>query len=226
MKFTFFGHACFQIETMGKKLLFDPFITPNNLASHINISSIHPDYIFISHAHSDHISDLIEIAKASGARVISVFEIHSWLNQNGVTNTHPMNTGGSVNLDFGNVKLTNAIHSSSFQDGSYGGNPVGFVISTEEGSFFYSGDTALTLDFKLLADEFSLNFAVLPIGDNFTMGIDDAIRCADFINCKKIIGVHYDTFGYIVIDKNKAIEKFKMAEKELILLNIGEEISI
>lgn len=226
MKFTFFGHACFQIETMGKKLLFDPFITPNNLASHINISTIKPDYIFISHAHSDHISDLIDIAKASGARVISVFEIHSWLNLNGVTNTHPMNTGGSVNFDFGNVKLTNAIHSSSFQDGSYGGNPVGFVISTEEGSFFYSGDTALTLDFKLLADEFSLNFAVLPIGDNFTMGIDDAIRCADFINCKKIIGVHYDTFGYIVIDKNKAIEKFKMAEKELILLNIGEEISI
>jgi L-ascorbate metabolism protein UlaG (beta-lactamase superfamily) len=136
-----------------------------------------------------------------------------------------MNHGGQWKFDFGTVKYTNAIHSSVLPDGSYGGNPGGFIVSSDK-TFYYSGDTALTMDMKLIADSHKLDVAILPIGDNFTMGIDDAIKAADFINCNKIIGVHYDTFGFIEIDKNEAIEKFKSHGKELILPKIGESIQL
>jgi L-ascorbate metabolism protein UlaG (beta-lactamase superfamily) len=226
MKFTFYGHACFEIETNGKKILFDPYISPNEKASHINVADINPDYILISHGHEDHVADAIEIAKNSNAKIVSNFEIISWFGANGIENGHPMNHGGSWNFDFGNVKYINAIHSSVLPDGTYGGNPGGFVISTNNKCFYYSGDTALTMDMKLIPDEFDLDFSVFPIGDNFTMGINDSIRASEFVNCNKVIGVHYDTFGFIEIDHVKAIKSFKESGKELILLNIGESIEL
>jgi len=224
MEITFYGHACFSIKTKGKTILFDPFISPNPKAKSVDVNKLTPDYILISHGHEDHLADAETIAKKTNATLVSNFEIVTWYQEKGITKVHPMNHGGSWSFDFGTVKYTNAIHSSMLPDGSYGGNPGGFLIENDEISFYYSGDTALTMDMKLIGNSEKLDFAVLPIGDNFTMGIDDAIIASDFINCNKIIGVHYDTFGYIEIKHKEAIEKFKAKGKELILLNIGEKM--
>jgi L-ascorbate metabolism protein UlaG (beta-lactamase superfamily) len=226
MELTFYGHACFSVKVNGKTLLFDPFITPNEKAKHIDVNSIQADYILISHGHEDHIADVETIAKRTGAKIVSNFEIVSWFNGKGLENGHPMNFGGSWNFDFGKVKYVKADHSSVMPDGAYGGNPGGFIISTDKGNFYYAGDTALHLDMKLTGEYQKLDFAVLPIGDNFTMGIDDAVIAADFIKCDKIVGVHYDTFGYIEINKEEAIQKFSEKNKELLLIEIGKTINI
>jgi L-ascorbate metabolism protein UlaG (beta-lactamase superfamily) len=224
MNIKYFGHSCFGVEVNGKKLLFDPFISPNELASKIDINAVEADYILISHGHEDHIADAVFLAKKTGAKVICNWEIHVWLGKQGVDNTHPMNIGGKVKLDFGNVKCVAAAHSSSMPDGSYGGNPMGFVVESNEGDFYYAGDTALTYDMKLIGDYRHIDFAFLPIGDNFTMGVDNAIIACDFINCNDIIGMHYDTFGYIKIDKDEAKHKFERTGKKLTLMNIGEQL--
>lgn len=227
MKFTYYGHACFGIEVNGKHLLFDPFISANELAKNIDIKDVKADYIFISHGHFDHVNDALAIAKNTGAILVANFEIYTWFTKQGLENAHPMNHGGCWKFDFGMVKMVNAIHSSELPDGSYGGNPAGFVFTTSEGNFYYAGDTALTMDMKLipLTSE-DLHFCILPIGDNFTMGIKDAIIAADFVNCDRVIGVHYDTFGFIKIDHEDAIEQFSKHGKELILIEIGETLEL
>jgi len=224
MKITYYGQSCVQIEIGGKTLLFDPFITPNPLASHIDINSLKPDYILVSHGHGDHIADLVTIQKNSGAKVICIAEIAGWLGKQDIE-AHGMNIGGGYNFDFGRVKMVNAIHSSSMPDGSYGGNPAGFVIYAEDKAIYFAGDTALTYDMKLLADD-NLDWAILPIGDNYTMGADDAIKACDFINCKNVIGVHYDSFPVIKIDKDEVMEKFVKAGLNLKLPAIGENLSL
>jgi L-ascorbate metabolism protein UlaG (beta-lactamase superfamily) len=224
MNITYYGHSCFGVEVNGKHLLFDPFISPNELANTIDVNTVKADYILISHGHQDHIEDAESIAKRTGAKVICNWEISVWLEKKGVENIRPMNIGGKVKLDFGNVKCVVAQHSSSLPDGSYGGNPMGFVIESTEGNFYYAGDTALTYDMKLIGDYRSINFAFLPIGDNFTMGVDNAMIACDFIKCNDIIGMHYDTFGYIVIDKEQAVSKFMQAGKKLTLLEIGSTL--
>jgi L-ascorbate metabolism protein UlaG (beta-lactamase superfamily) len=226
MNITYYGHSCFAVEIKGKTILFDPFITPNELAKDIDIESIKPDFILISHGHSDHIADAVMIAKNSGATVVSSYEITQWLNNQGVSNVHPMNIGGHWFFEFGKVKCVVAVHSSTLPDGTYGGNPMGFLIESEEGNLYYAGDTALTYDMKLIGEYKQIDVAFLPIGNNFTMGIDNAIIAADFINCEKIIGMHYDTFGYIKIDHKEATEKFNVAGKELTLMKIGESIKL
>lgn len=224
MNITYYGHSCYLVEVNGKKLVFDPFITPNELAKGIDINKIEADYILISHGHADHIADAVFLAKKTGAKVISNWEITVWLNNQGVENTHPMNIGGKVKLDFGNVKCVAAVHSSSMPDGTYGGNPMGFVVETSEKNFYYAGDTALTYDMKLIGEYRHIDFAFLPIGDNFTMGVDNAIIACEFINCNNIIGMHYDTFGYIKIDKEEAVTKFERAGAKLTLMGIGETL--
>jgi len=226
MKLTYYGHSCFLLEVNGKKILFDPFITPNELAKDIDIDKIECDYIAISHGHFDHMNDAVAIAKRTNATIICAFEIYQWFEKQGLKNFRPMNTGGKWSADFGTVKCVSAIHSSCLPDGTYGANPMGFVFNTNDGDFYYSGDTALTLDMQLIPRWANLKFSVLPIGDNFTMDADDAIIAADFVQCNKVIGVHYDTFGFIVIDKEAVKEKFAKAGKELILLKIGEEIEL
>jgi L-ascorbate metabolism protein UlaG (beta-lactamase superfamily) len=225
MKTTFYGQASFEIETGGKKLLFDPFISQNPMAKNIDINSLKPDYILISHGHGDHVADLLTIQKNSNAIVICIAEIAGWLGNQGVNNAHGMNIGGGYNFDFGRVKMVNAIHSSTLPDGSPGGNPAGFVIYAEGKTIYFAGDTALTYDMKLLADE-KLDWAFLPIGDNYTMGADDAIKASAFINCKNIIGMHYDTFPVIKIDKQEVKEKFDKAGLNLKLPNIGESLTL
>lgn len=221
MKVTYYGHACFGVEVAGKNLLFDPFITPNELARHIDVKTVPADYILISHGHADHVADAEAIAKRTGATVISNFEIVTWLDGQGVDKSHGMNHGGAYRFDFGMVKYVNAIHSSSLPDGSYGGNPGGFVVETEEGNFYYTGDTALTMDMKLIPARTSLAFAVMCIGDNFTMGPEDAAVAAEYVDCNRVMGVHYDTFPPIKIDHARAVDTFKKVGKILHLLAIG-----
>lgn len=227
MKFTFYGHSCCMVEAAGKKMLFDPFITYNELAKEINIAEIMPDFIFVSHGHQDHISDCKTIALQSGAQVISSWEVSVWLNGQEVTNTRPTNTGGSFSFAEGfTVKCVVAHHSSSMPDGSYGGNPMGYLISTPEANFYFSGDTSLTMDMQLIPLWAKVDLCILPIGDNFTMGAEDAVRCADMVKSNKVIGVHYNTFGYIVIDINKIKEIFAAGNKTLLLPGIGETINV
>ncbi|WP_212002810.1 metal-dependent hydrolase [Chitinophaga sp. HK235] len=226
MRYTNYGHSCFAVEIKGKRILFDPFITHNELAKKVDVNAIQADYIFVSHGHEDHTADLIDLAKRTGATVVSNFEIVMWASRQGISKIHPMNTGGKWNFDFGTVKCVAAQHSSSFADGSYAGNPMGFVFMTDEGNFYYSGDTALTMEMELIPDIAQLDFAVLPIGDNFTMGPEDAIAAADMIGCEKIIGIHYDTFGYIKIDKKAVLRMFDDAGVELLLPEIGSTIEV
>lgn len=226
MKITYYGHSCFEVVVNNKSILFDPFIQPNPLAKNIDIKKINPDYILISHGHADHISDAVAIANQSNAMVVTAYEIAEWLKKQGVKNTHPMNIGGHWFFDFGKVKCVNAIHSSGLPDGSYGGSAMGFLIESSQGNFYYAGDTALHYDMKLIGDYKKLNYAFLPIGNNFTMGIDNAIIASEFIRCDKIIGMHYDSFEMIKIDHNEAQTKFTAAQKELTLMNIGETIEM
>lgn len=222
MKLTYFGHSCFLVESGEKKLLFDPFITPNPLAAAVNVSAIRADAILISHGHADHVADAVTLANQTQALVIANWEVCEWLGKQGLKKLHPMNYGGARTFDFGRIKMANAIHSSTMPDGAPGGNPAGFVVETAEGSFYYAGDTALTMDMKLIAEEFSLQFAVMPIGDNFTMGAKDAAKAAAFIGAKIVVGVHYDTFPPIVINKSEAHMEFQRAGLTLLLPSIGE----
>jgi len=226
MEVTFFGHSSFLVNISGKKILFDPFISPNDNAKDIDVASIEADYILVSHGHEDHVADVVSIAKRTGAVVVSNFEVVSWFQKQGLENVHPMNHGGSKTFDFGKVKYVNAIHSSTMPDGSVGGNPGGFVVQTEDKTFYYAGDTALTYDMKLIGEAFSIDLAFLPIGDNFTMDIHDAIKAASFVGTDKFIGMHYDTFPYIEIDAQEVKKAAKAAGKELIMLNIGEKITL
>ena len=218
MNLTYYGHSCFAVELEGCTLLFDPFITPNPLAAGVDVRSVRADYILVSHGHEDHLADAASLAKRTGATVVANYEVAQWLGQKGAPKVHPLNHGGSPVFDFGRVKFVNAIHSSSLPDGSYGGNPGGFVVESAVGNFYYSGDTALTLDMKLIAESTRLSFAVLCIGGNFTMDADDAVNYGAI---GAVIGAHYDTFPPIKIDHENAKQTFAKAGKKLHLLPIG-----
>ncbi len=222
MKVTYYGHSCFAAQVGNRTLLFDPFITGNELARNVDVKSIRADYILATHGHSDHVGDVAEIAKRTGATLIAGYEVAVWFGKQGVQKAHPMNHGGAARFDFGRVKYVSAIHSSSLPDGSYGGNPGGFVVETNEGNFYHSGDTALTMDMKLIGESTKLKFAALCIGDNFTMGVEDAIKAADFVQCTTVLGLHYDTFPPIKIDHAEATQKFSAAGKSLLLMKPGE----
>ncbi|MEO0040767.1 MAG: hypothetical protein RL329_215 [Bacteroidota bacterium] len=222
MNIKYYGHACFGVEINGKQLLFDPFISPNPLASAIDVDTIPCDFMFISHGHADHIADAERIAKRTNCKIITNYEIYNWLKKKGLSNIHPMNPGGGRTFDFGTVKCVVAQHSSSLPDGTYGGAPMGFVVSSAEGCFYFAGDTALTLDMQLIPMICPpLSFAILPIGSNFTMDYADAVVAADFIQCNTIIGCHFDTFESIKIDKDAAKKCFEAEDKVLILPAIG-----
>ena len=170
--------------------------------------------------------DALEIGKRNNAILISNFEVQRWFEEKGLQGGHGLNHGGKIKLAFGAVRYVNAIHSSQFHDGTYGGNPGGFVIESDEGNFYFAGDTALTMDMKLIPAFCKLRFAMLPIGGYFTMDYNDASLASDFIECNKIIGMHYDTFPPIKINHEQATDSFKSKGKELVLMKIGETISL
>lgn len=223
MKYTYYGHSCFSVQFGEKTLLFDPFISGNDLAKDIDINAIKADYILVSHGHSDHTGDLVQIGLNNSAIIIAAYEIAVWAGNKGLK-YHPMNLGGKWQFDFGTVKCVNAVHSSLLPDGTYGANAMGFVISNDHQAFYYAGDTALTLDMQLIPLYKKIDLAILPIGDNFTMGVEDAVQAAKMVNTNKVIGVHYDTFGYIKIDKTSAYKAFDQEGIKLYLPATGESI--
>ncbi|WCM42739.1 metal-dependent hydrolase [Flavobacterium sp. CBA20B-1] len=225
MKITYYGHASLGIEINDIHIIVDPFISANELAKHIDVNSLKAHYILITHAHGDHILDVETIAKNTGATIVSNAEIAGYYEAKGFK-AHPMNHGGSWDFDFGRLKYVNAIHSSSFPDGTYGGQPGGFVIEADNKNLYIAGDTALTYDLKLVSMRNPLDLAILPIGSNFTMDVDDAAVAAEFLDVTKVLGYHYDTFGYIKIDHEVAKQKFANKHKELILLPVGDSIVI
>jgi len=228
MTLRFLGHACFSVTLAdGTRLLFDPFITPNDLArDKIDVDSLEADFLLVTHGHADHLADAESILARTGATLISNFEIVSWFGAKGFEKSHPLNHGGAHDFPFGRVKYVNAIHSSSLPDGSYGGNPGGFVLECPDGAFYVSGDTALHADQKILGERHQLDFGVLCIGDNFTMGPEDAALAAEWAGVKRAVGVHYDTFPPIEIDHDAARAAFSKRGVELLLPGIGEEIEL
>jgi L-ascorbate metabolism protein UlaG (beta-lactamase superfamily) len=226
MRIQYLGHSCFLVETGGFRVIFDPFISPNPLAEGIKVEDLEVDYVILSHAHEDHVFDAEAILKKCEATLISNWEICTYYSKKGIEKVHPMNQGGKWSFDFGTVKAVGAWHSSSFADGTYGGNPMGFVIETGDKCFYFAGDTALSYDMRLIADQYHLDFAFLPIGDNFTMDLRDAVVAANYVGAKKVIGMHYDTFPYIEIDQIEADMVARRAEIDLILMQVKQTIEI
>ena len=225
MTLTYYGHACFLLEAGGSKVLFDPFIRPNPLAKDVDVDAIAADYILLTHGHADHVADAEEIGKRTGAQVVAIAEIAGWFEQKGLQ-TVGMNLGGTLKLPFGSVTMVAAAHSSSLPDGSYGGVAAGYIVKVEGKTFYFAGDTALTYDMKIIGERYKLDLAILPIGDHYTMGVDDALVAADWAGASKIIGMHFDTFPPLVINHEEAKAKATAAGKELLLLSVGETITI
>ena len=225
MKLTYYGHSCIGVNTAGHDVLFDPFISGNPLAGDIDVARIPATEILISHGHGDHVADAESIAKRTSATLVSNYEIASWFEAKGVKPCIGMNIGGAANVGPFRLKYVNAVHSSQLPDGTYGGNPGGFVVISPEGSFHHAGDTALTLDMQLLRP-FNLRFACLPIGDHYTMGVSDAIEAAKLMGVTKVVGIHYNTFPPIVIDTEAAKRDFAKERITLLLPGIGETIEI
>jgi UPF0173 metal-dependent hydrolase fjoh_2786 len=227
MKVTYLGHACVNIQIEGAHFLVDPFISANPLAGHIDINSIEATYILLTHAHADHILDAEAIAKRTGAPLITNPEILGHYRKLGLDG-YDMNIGGSHRFLDGKVKIkmVKAVHSSSFPDGSYGGNPAGFLINYKDQTIYISGDTALTMDMKIIPHQYKVDLAILPIGNNYTMGVRDALTAAKFVETNNVLGVHYDTFDVIKIDKEASKRKFSDAHKRLHLLEIGNSLEV
>ena len=225
MKLTYYGHSCIGVNTAGHDVLFDPFVTGNPLAGAVDVERIPATEILITHGHRDHVADATAIAMRTNATLVSNYEVAGWFEKKGVQNTIGLNIGGGVNVGPLRVKYVAAMHSSQLPDGAYGGNPGGFVVTSTEGSFHHAGDTALTMDMQLLKT-FKLRFACLPIGDHFTMGVDDAIIAAHYMGATKVVGLHYNTFPPIVIDPEKARAAFSNAGIELLLPPIGSTMEI
>lgn len=225
MKLTYLGHSVVMIEEGKFKGIIDPFISGNSLAN-INTNELSDiTHIFVTHGHSDHIGDTVDIAKKTGALIITNHEISFYFNKYKL-HTHAMHIGGRTKFDFGIVKMTNALHGSGILENGnmiYGGNPCGFVIEINNKKVYHAGDTGLTLDMKLLDDE-HIDVAFLPIGGNFTMDLDDAVKAADFIKAKKVVPIHYNTFGVIKADPQEYKNKVKTSE--VVILNINESMNI
>jgi L-ascorbate metabolism protein UlaG (beta-lactamase superfamily) len=195
IKITWLGHSAFTLDIDGHLVLVDPFLTGNPLAA-VDPASLHPELILVSHAHSDHTSDVVEIAARSGAKVVANWEICQWLQAQGISNVHPQNTGGGWDHGILHCKFTVAHHSSSFPDGTYGGNPQGFILTARGKRLYYAGDTDVFSDMQLIGAK-GIDLAFLPIGDNFTMGPEDSLQAIHYIKPQFVIPMHYKTFGMV-----------------------------
>ncbi len=225
LKVTWYSHACLLVETGETKLLVDPFFTGNPL-SPIEAGAVVADYILVSHGHGDHLGDTVNIARRTGATVISNFEIQNWLVNQGIKNVHPQHIGGGFDYPWGRVKLTMAQHGSALPDGTYGGNPCGFLFYIQGKKIYHACDTGLFYDMKLIGEE-GIDLAFLPIGDNFTMGPDDALRAVKLIEPKQVVPIHYDTFDLIKQDPNAWAEKVeKETSAKATVLKLGDHLEL
>ncbi|UCG53856.1 MAG: metal-dependent hydrolase [Candidatus Latescibacterota bacterium] len=226
MKMTFHGHSCWEIQGSSHRVLIDPFLTGNELADVGPGVFDKLDGIIITHGHGDHIGDGVEIAKKTGALVVSNFEIANYFGEKGCT-SHPLHIGGGAGFPFGHVKLTIAHHGSTGPGGESLGSPAGVVLTIDGKKIYHAGDTGLFLDMKLIAEmNGPLDAALLPIGDNFTMGIADAVKAAEFVDAKVTIPMHYKTFPYIEVDPNEFIEKVNAGGRKAVLIGPGESYEL
>jgi len=225
VKLTWFGHAALGLEIDGQHVLVDPFLS-DNPAADADPQQVQADFILITHGHNDHVGDTETIAKRTGALVISNFEISNWLGRRGLR-THAQHIGGGFRHPFGYVKFTQALHGSCMPDGSYGGNPAGFLITTNDGKKLYlAGDTGLFGDMRLIGEE-GVDLAVLPIGDNYTMGPEDALRAVKLIQPKHVIPIHYGTWDLIAQDENSWADRVRReTQAEVHVLKPGESFTL
>lgn len=225
-KLTWYGHATLGLETDGHKLIIDPFFTGNPVAS-ATADEVEADYILVSHGHGDHVGDAVAIAKRTGATAIANAEIASWLAEQGVEKTHPQHLGGGYQHPFGYLKLTLALHGSALPDGSNGGNPAGFLLTTNDGKKIYMAqDTGLFGDMSLIGDE-GIDLAVLPIGDNYTMGPADALKAVKFLRPKTVIPMHYNTWDLIAQNSTSWAEDVQSETKaKVVILSAGESFEL
>ncbi|HRE41272.1 MAG TPA: metal-dependent hydrolase [Ignavibacteria bacterium] len=224
MNIKFIGHSCIEIESGDNSLIIDPFITGNPLAK-IKANEIKSKFILLTHGHADHFGDTLEIAGENDALIIATAEI-AYFCEKMHRKAHAMNLGGAFTFPFGKVKLTLAHHSSSLPDGSYAGDPAGLLLNIEGKTIYHAGDTALFYDMKLIGETEKIDFAFLPIGDNFTMGIDDAVKAAEYINADTIIPIHYNTFDVIKQDAIDFKRKIESIGKKCVIMQPGDSIKI
>ncbi|MCZ7604376.1 MAG: metal-dependent hydrolase [Melioribacteraceae bacterium] len=225
MKLKYFAHSAFMITTDdGKKILIDPFLD-GNPNSNVKSNDVSADYIILTHAHGDHIGDAFKIAERCNPLFICVNELAEYVKSKGF-NAHNMHIGGGYDFDFGRVKFTIAHHGSQTPEGNYAGEPAGVVLSINGKNIYHTGDTGLFLDMKLIGELNQIDYMLLPIGDNFTMGIEDGVRAVEFVNPKKAIPMHYNTFGVIEADPNNFKRKVENIGKDCIVMNFGQEITL
>jgi L-ascorbate metabolism protein UlaG (beta-lactamase superfamily) len=224
MKITYHGHSFVQIENDKFSIVIDPFISGNPVVK-TPVDKVKCDYIILTHGHGDHISDAVEIAQKNDATVIAMFEIANFAAKNNLKN-HPLSIGGGFNFPFGRVKLTIAHHSSSFPDGSYAGDPAGVLLYIDGKTIYHAGDTGLFYDMKLIGEMNNIDYAFLPIGDNFTMGIDDAVKAAEFVNAKITVPIHYNTFDIVRANPEDFKKKVDSIGKKCEIIKFGESINI
>ncbi len=226
VKLTWYGHATLGLEVDGYKILVDPFFTGNPKAS-TTADKVEADFILVSHGHGDHVGDTVAIAKRTGALVIANYEITLWLQKQGVEKVHAQHIGGGYHHPFGYLKLTQALHGSILPDGAYGGNPAGFLLTTKDGKKIYMAqDTGLFGDMKLIGDE-GIDLAVLPIGDNFTMGPDDALIAVKLLRPKHVIPIHYSTWPLIEQDPHAWARRVEAeTEAKVHVLQPGESFTL
>ncbi len=225
MKLKYFSHSAFQITTnSGKIILIDPFLD-GNPTSVVKSKDVNADYIILTHAHGDHIGDSFSIAKRCDSLFICVNELANYCSNKGFK-AHNMHIGGAHNFDFGRVKFTIAHHGSMTPDNQYAGEPSGVVLSIDGKNIYHTGDTGLFYDMKLIGEMNSLDYMLLPIGDNFTMGITDAVKAVELANPKVAIPMHYNTFDVIKSDPNEFKKKVESIGKKCIVMNFGQEIDL
>jgi L-ascorbate metabolism protein UlaG (beta-lactamase superfamily) len=223
----YYGHGTFGIDADGAKIVLDPFFAPNNPAATVTADDVEADYILITHGHGDHIADAVPLAKRTGATCICNAEIAGWLGNQGIEKVHPLHIGGGNSFPFGRVKLTIAHHGSGLPDGSYGGNPAGILLNFNDGTdVYFAGDTALTYDMRLIGDAGGVDLAVLPIGDNFTMGPDDAAIAAEFVKAKRVVPCHYNTWPYIEQDPELFATKMDAADIDCTIMAVNDTLTI
>ena len=225
MKYTYLGHSCFLFEFEKTKILIDPFITHNAAAAEIKLESIACSHILLSHGHIDHVADAEAIARQNNAVIVAGYEVASWFGSKGLQH-HPMNTGGSLNVNDVRIKTVNAVHSSVLPDGSNGGSPLGFLFTHSGKTIYYSGDTALTMDMELIGRYHTPHHSFLCMGDQFTMGYEDAVRAAQMVKCNHVTAMHFDTFPPIVLDRAASQQAFDKAGITLTIPEIGKTYTI